>query len=104
MKHLNPIKNEKELLNLCKTTTNTAIKSLNSRRAPFATTYSDAFCKQAVELVILYRNQGIADPVDRMAKQFQKHGILTCRNAEMSYTNAKYFYEKFLAPIIAKSK
>lgn len=81
---------EKILLNECKRIGPTGINVLNIGRANCATTYSTNFCELVADLLILYRNYSVADPIAKLSENFRLMNIVTCRGADMTYERVKY--------------
>lgn len=88
---------ERALISALKSTSPSAINNLNyAKGARFAIIYSDEFSELASELVRIYRNGGVKDPLLRLSAALQENGITSCRGAEMSYERVKYFFDKYL--------
>jgi hypothetical protein len=87
---------EVALLEYCKAHQGPAIRALNVGHAPNATTYRDAFCDGAADLVRLYRVSGVANPVKHLSDKFISTSVLSCRGSEMSPAVTEYLYRHFL--------
>lgn len=83
---------EEALLKRCTEMPKTAIHVLNIGRSNNATTYSDAFCDAAADLIRLYRASGVADPIDRLSRQLMASKVVSCRGLPMDHAKTTYLY------------
>lgn len=94
MPHLSLVRfarEEKSLLDECKRIGPTGISPLNKGRANFATTYSTDFCEIVADLLLLYKNHSVGDPIAKLSENFRRLNIDSCRGADMTYERVKYF-------------
>jgi hypothetical protein len=84
------VRDEGALLNECKRIGPTGISPLNIGRANFATTYSTNFCELVADLILLYKNHSIANPIARLSENFRRLQIDSCRGSEMTYERVEY--------------
>ncbi|MGB4116768.1 MAG: hypothetical protein WBK51_09500 [Polaromonas sp.] len=83
---------EEALLKRCAAVPQAAIHVLNIGRSNNATTYSDAFCDAAADLIRLYRASGVADPIDRLSRQLMASKVVSCRGLPMDHAKTTYLY------------
>jgi hypothetical protein len=83
-------RDEHALLNECARIGPTGINSLNFGRANFATTYSTDFCLLVADLLLLYKNHRINNPIYRLSEKFRDLKIRSCRGSDMSYERVEY--------------
>lgn len=84
------LKLEKALLTECLRVGATGINNLNVARANFATTYSTHFCELIADLLLLYKNHSLIDPIGRVSEQFLNLKIQSCRGSEMNRERVEY--------------
>jgi len=84
------LRDERALLNECAKIGPTGINVLNRGRANFATTYSTDFCELVADILLLYKKQGINNPVCRLSEKFVGLKISSCRGAEMNFERVEY--------------
>ncbi len=83
-------RNEEALLKECKRVGSTGISTLNVGKANFATTYSRNFCELIADLLHLYKNHSISNPITRLSEHFRRLGIDSCRGSEMTPDRVEY--------------
>lgn len=92
---------EAALLNECKRIGPSAISTLNVGRANFATTYSNSFCELVADLLLLYKNHSIPNPIARLSENFRHLKIDSCRGTEMTHTRVEYLVNVNVAKLKA---
>lgn len=92
------------LLEQCEKYRGRYINNLNRSQAPFATTYSKEFCDSCADLVILYKNNKIRDPILRLSEKLTERNIRTCRDNQMNIQNVKYLYKRYLNIKVKENK
>lgn len=62
----------------------------------WATTYSSEFINASIELYDILGSSKMYNPIWEMSTLFRKHGIRSCRGAEMFFDRVEYLYESHL--------
>ena len=88
---------EEALLIACKRVGTAGISVLHVGRANFARTYSTAFCELVADLILLYQNHAVPDPIARLSAALCARDISSCRGAEMTCERVTFLVDHHVA-------